>query len=349
MTPRDRDSTTSLAAQFPAEIVGALTYLDQTFADGREFAVLIGDQAESAAAAVRRFLAAHEHELRGLQLPAPISSAHTFLQTLLVELGFDPIESTVDELQRLLLVVFRQAQTDSKRSVVLISQAHELGPRAFEALRELSNNLATLSSMPLFILTGTSALARVLDSRGMASIAHRTQLRFDFGRRTQAEADECPASLSTIQSTKNSTAMGHASLTIMIGDRLIDCVNAGAERLLIGRGVHNDVILPGRYVSRHHAMIVLRPEGLTLLDLKSTNGTLVNSRAIHARILQDGDWLSIGNYRLRFSDNRSATSRPIPHFTDPRELAETHVMRSIRGIGPDATDEPGGDSRENLA
>jgi FHA domain len=347
MNANDSDSPSSPAQRPSTEIVGALDYLDQSFMDGRAFAVLLSDTPNLAADVVRRFLKTHDQQLRCLQLPAPTDSAHTFLQTLLIELGFDPIESTVDDLQRLLLVVFRQAQNETARCIVLLEQAQELGPRVFEALRDLLRNLATLRPTPLFILTGTQALQRVLDSRGMASVAHLTRLRFDTARGAPSETAEPPSQdLRALESPVDSPRTERASFTVMLEDRLIDRIDVGTDRLLIGRSAHNDVTLPGRYVSRHHAMIVPAPEGLTLMDLKSTNGTFVNSRAVRARILQDGDWVSIGNYRLRYTDPRPQTAALSLAMADPQGLAETFVMRSLQGIGPaDEDDEHNADSK----
>jgi hypothetical protein len=322
------------------QIVGARAYLDDALNGCRAFAIVISDTRNVTAEAVRDFVSARGEELRLLRLPAPTDSAHTFLQTLLIELGFDPIESTVDDLQRLLLVVFRQAQNAATRSAVLLDQAQELGPRVFEALRDLARNLATLRPTPIFILTGTGALARVLDSRGMAAIAHLTRLRFDTTRHAHGPpAAAVPEPLRAVATAADTAFAECANLTIMLDDRFVDRINVGDQRILIGRSAHNDINLPGRYVSRHHAMLVPGPEGLTLMDLRSTNGTLVNSRAIRSRVLRDGDWMSIGNYRLRFADPRAQTT-VLPHTAiDPQNLTETHIMRSLQGIGSHVEDE----------
>src|SRR5262245_29709421 len=49
----------------------------------------------------------------------------------------------------------------------------------------------------------------------------------------------------------------------------------------IGRGVDNDVVLDDASVSRNHARVIRGPEGFTVEDLDSFNGTTLNGRVMH--------------------------------------------------------------------
>jgi hypothetical protein len=77
------------------------------------------------------------------------------------------------------------------------------------------------------------------------------------------------------------------------------------DTVTIGRGPDNQVVLPDREVSRHHAQI--RHEGgrYVLVDLGSKNGTLVNgSRIERATPLADGDEIRLApRYCLLFVDS----------------------------------------------
>lgn len=57
------------------------------------------------------------------------------------------------------------------------------------------------------------------------------------------------------------------------------------------------------YMSRHHAHIFLRDDGLYIEDLGSTNGTYVSGRKLdeRARLLRDGDLVSLGTEGLTYS------------------------------------------------
>lgn len=70
--------------------------------------------------------------------------------------------------------------------------------------------------------------------------------------------------------------------------------------VVIGRMSSNDVVLADPNVSRRHAE--LRREGprWMLVDLGSTNGTLVNGKLAREHEINDGDRLSFGTSELRF-------------------------------------------------
>jgi chromosome segregation ATPase len=72
-----------------------------------------------------------------------------------------------------------------------------------------------------------------------------------------------------------------------------------APLTLIGHadGCHIRLSLPG--VSAFHCALVAGTDGLTLEDLKSQTGTLVNGEPVTTRVLKTGDLLSIGPCRFR--------------------------------------------------
>jgi predicted nucleic acid-binding Zn-ribbon protein len=68
----------------------------------------------------------------------------------------------------------------------------------------------------------------------------------------------------------------------------------------VGRSLAADVRFDDPTVSRRHALIVRHPDGVRLLDDRSLNGVFVNGERIEWRILEDGDEIVVGRYRLRF-------------------------------------------------
>jgi hypothetical protein len=68
----------------------------------------------------------------------------------------------------------------------------------------------------------------------------------------------------------------------------------------IGRAPSCDVVLDDRNVSRRHAEIRRRGPVVVLIDLDSTNGTIVNGRRVREHPLADGDRITLGNSRLTF-------------------------------------------------
>ena len=72
------------------------------------------------------------------------------------------------------------------------------------------------------------------------------------------------------------------------------------ERVTIGRSPDADVFLDDVTVSRNHALVVRRRDGLYIDDLGSLNGTYVNRRRIESHKLHQGDELQIGKYKLTY-------------------------------------------------
>jgi len=76
----------------------------------------------------------------------------------------------------------------------------------------------------------------------------------------------------------------------------------GMGRTLIGRSDDCDVVVSDRTVSARHAELVVRPEGATVTNLMSTNGTRVNGDEVQSAQLHDGDILRLGRVSLVFKD-----------------------------------------------
>ena len=101
--------------------------------------------------------------------------------------------------------------------------------------------------------------------------------------------------------------MTHEGATLVIrsgGGRAGEAFNLGAERNTIGRSPDAEVFLDDVTVSRNHALLVRRRDGLYIDDLGSLNGTYVNRRRIESHRLQNGDELQVGKYKLTYLEER---------------------------------------------
>jgi hypothetical protein len=76
--------------------------------------------------------------------------------------------------------------------------------------------------------------------------------------------------------------------------------------VVIGRMSSNDVVLADSNVSRRHAELRRDGEHWVLVDLGSTNGTLVNGKLAKEHSLSDGDRLSFGTSELLFKSAKGA-------------------------------------------
>lgn len=74
-----------------------------------------------------------------------------------------------------------------------------------------------------------------------------------------------------------------------------------ASPLTIGRSGENTVVVSDEFASSRHARIEVLRDGVWVVDLASTNGTLVNgSRLNERRRLEPGDTVSVGGTELRY-------------------------------------------------
>ncbi len=72
------------------------------------------------------------------------------------------------------------------------------------------------------------------------------------------------------------------------------------KRVSVGRLSSCDIQIDSLAVSNEHLIITLLFGKYTVADMGSTNGTLVNGKAIEKTILQANDVIEVGNYRLKF-------------------------------------------------
>ena len=84
------------------------------------------------------------------------------------------------------------------------------------------------------------------------------------------------------------------------GGRAGESFTLDDDKVSIGRTPEAGVFLDDVTVSRNHALLVRRRDGLYIDDLGSLNGTYVNRRRIESHPLEDGDEIQIGKYKLSY-------------------------------------------------
>lgn len=92
------------------------------------------------------------------------------------------------------------------------------------------------------------------------------------------------------------------------------------ELITIGRWGDNDIVLPDRMVSRHHAQIQREGEQYILQDQGSKNGTFVNGQELTGPyVLQDGDEIQLA-LRFKLSFVGSEATAPLRFKAGPMGL-----------------------------
>ena len=77
----------------------------------------------------------------------------------------------------------------------------------------------------------------------------------------------------------------------------------------IGRSASSEIRFEDPTVSRRHALIVRRPDGLKVVDDRSLNGVFVNGERVEIHSLGSGDTIQVGRHALHFV--RVAVTTPL--------------------------------------
>jgi pSer/pThr/pTyr-binding forkhead associated (FHA) protein len=150
-------------------------------------------------------------------------------------------------------------------------------------------------------------------------------------RLVTAEAQAAPAEDPTATMTFRAPAKSEQAEERPLNDAdaaAVDALPSGSALLVVQRGpsagsrflLDTDVVTAGRHpdseiflddvtVSRRHAEFRRGPDGFSVRDVGSLNGTYVNRDRIDEVVLQGGDEVQIGKFRLVFFASHADTAR----------------------------------------
>jgi pSer/pThr/pTyr-binding forkhead associated (FHA) protein len=89
-------------------------------------------------------------------------------------------------------------------------------------------------------------------------------------------------------------------MIVSIDGVVIKEVQLTKDRTTLGRRPYNDIVIDNLAVSGEHAVVQMTGGQVYLEDLNSTNGTYVNGKAVKKQLLQDGDSVEVGKYKIKF-------------------------------------------------
>ena len=113
---------------------------------------------------------------------------------------------------------------------------------------------------------------------------------------TAEEGEEGPA-----DALEDLGVKGPALIVRSGGGRTGETFHPEAEgQTTIGRSPDCGIFLDDVTVSRKHAVLVERDGGFFIEDQGSLNGTFVNRKRVESALLEDGDEVQVGKYRLTF-------------------------------------------------
>lgn len=136
-------------------------------------------------------------------------------------------------------------------------------------------------------------------------------------------------------------------LVVYHPDGTTEDVPLAKERITIGRRADNDVCLPYPAVSGEHAQVVTILDDSFLEDLGSTNGTLVNGKAIAKHFLADYDQIDIGRQKLTYVSDNGVKVESVPPEARLQVRGLTEMIEPVRPV-PQLEVPAAGDARAQL-
>jgi chromosome segregation ATPase len=120
----------------------------------------------------------------------------------------------------------------------------------------------------------------------------------DLIRSREGELAQLAARQARLESSESAPDTRERILVRTEGDEGI--VHVLGRRTTVGRTPDNDLRIDADFISRHHAVLLNAPGGITVEDLDSTNGVFVNNVRVVRRQLNPGDLVTFGKTTFRF-------------------------------------------------
>jgi len=140
-----------------------------------------------------------------------------------------------------------------------------------------------------------AAAATAAAAAAGAAAAPATPATPDIERTVFVDSSSVPAAAAAAEPTVA------AELVIASGPDSGHSYSLSGPALRIGRAPDNDLILRDPATSGHHARVERRGSQFFIVDLGSTNGTLVNGEVVQERELHNGDSITIGQNAVTFA------------------------------------------------
>ena len=156
----------------------AKAYMESTiwFTDG--FVVITGEIGSGKTTLIETFLKELEKDVVVAQINQTQVSAIEFLQTLLVQFGFQPFRMKKAELLATLNEFLIEQYSNGRRVLLIVDEAQNLSNKVLEEIRLLSGVETTKEKVLRIILAGQPELNDKLNSPSLIQLAQRIRLRF---------------------------------------------------------------------------------------------------------------------------------------------------------------------------
>ncbi len=165
----------------------AKAYMESTiwFTDG--FVVITGEIGSGKTTLIETFLREIEQDVVVAQVNQTQVSALEFLQSVLVQFGFQPFKMRKAELLATLNQFLIEQYAAGRKVLLIVDEAQNLSLRVLEEIRLLSGVETSREKVLRIILAGQPELNDKLDSRELVQLAQRIRLRFHLTALSQED------------------------------------------------------------------------------------------------------------------------------------------------------------------
>jgi type II secretory pathway predicted ATPase ExeA len=339
--------------------VEALTFLRDVLREGEPIGLLHGPEAAGKSTIVRDLGTALSRNTAVAVIDADKRNPLELLTEILSQFGYDTGLQSTEELIRM-IGVFAVQQTRAVGTPVIVVENID---KAFSSTRITLNALAAMSAQNHFVLRmvltsrstrNTGIQCRKVHAHALGPLSLNETMHYVYSRlqavgvkhpdaiipmdvcdRLYKQSAGWPGLLNKAARDELSPALPRLVMTCD-GETVLD-YTFKERKVFIGRSEFADIVVPDRFASKLHAVMLLYTDALVLIDLNSVNGTTVNSRQVKSTVLRDSDIIILGHHRLKVL-NPPAVSEEIAAVLDTqdtvkmRNLIEARRLRDARKL-----------------
>lgn len=162
-----------------------------------------------------------------------------------------------------------EVQTAQDERAIMASQLDKIRLRAKSMAQQISQKDNRIATLNADLAVHTEALAAI--------------------RRDVSRVEGGPEALSADHLERALAPVDHEGDVIVLNRKVMS----------IGRTNDNDIFIPSKLISRHHARLLVGPNAVIVEDAGSTNGCYVNDQQVKQHVLHEGDVLAIGDLKYR--------------------------------------------------
>ncbi|MDJ0812434.1 MAG: FHA domain-containing protein [Woeseiaceae bacterium] len=294
------------------------------------------------------------------------AATRELVNSMLAQYGVEVIPQQDEQMLQTLGNFLSQQTRSGKAPILIVDNADRLGSSTLSLLNWLAALDAQGRWSLRIVLTGAERLAELASKHSLRNIGRRHPAVFTLNPLSKREAvvylrtrlvvagGEQPEQLFPIEVCERLHELSRGwpgrlndfALEAMARtDELRDTRNlprvivtkdgatlaeysVSKRECIIGRDQVADIVISDRYVSKLHAMLQQYANGLVLLDLNSTNGTLVNSVETKKAVLRNNDIISLGGHRLKVENLPAISSE----MDERIRRADTLTLKNLEEV-----------------